>query len=200
MRNSILVFTVICTLIMFSYGCGENGTFGGGNSNQAASAYSTGTQGIVLDFLENSPPADLYDQQTYPFSVELYNKGSSDTNPYMTLSGFDKNIIHVDWTNRQVGLIPKRSIEYPEGGYGYLTDNVRITLPQEATGIPTTIMATACYDYETSATIQICVDPNPASNKDDVCEAKSFTISGGQSAPVAITGVAQQECGWGRCD
>jgi hypothetical protein len=53
-------------------------------------------------------------------------------------------------------------------------------------------MATACYDYQTSATVQVCVDPNPASNQDDVCQAKSFTVSGGQAAPVAITGVAQQ--------
>jgi hypothetical protein len=203
MRNNAIAFFVICLLVMSTYGCSNepgvggtsNNAFGGGNNKQTQGSmptYNTGLTGIKLEFLINSPPADMYDGQKFPFSLDMINTGNTTTNPYITLSGFDKNIIRADWTGKQPGAIPKKGPDYPEGGYGSLSEEILITLPPEVPSLPTTIKATACYDYITDAGIQVCVDPDPTNNKDDVCAPKQVTDSVGQAAPVAVTSVIQQ--------
>jgi hypothetical protein len=203
MRNNAIAFLIICLLVVAVYGCSSetnaDGTtknaFGSGSNKQTQGTmptYNTGLTGITMSFQINSPPTEMYDGQVFPFALEIFNTGNTTTNPYITLSGFDKNIIHVDWTNKQPGSIPKKGPDYPQGGYGALSEEVKVTLPTEVTALPTTVKATACYDYMTDASVQVCVDPDPTNNKDDVCTPKTITISTGQAAPLSVSGIAQQ--------
>jgi hypothetical protein len=203
MRNNAIAFLIICLLITAAYGCSSEtnadgttknafGSSGSSKTQTTAPTYNTGLTGITMAFLLNSPPTEMYDGQTFPFALEITNTGNTTTNPYITLSGFDKNIIHVDWTYKQPGSIPKKGPDYPVGGYGALSEEVKVTLPAEVTTLPTTIKATACYDYITDANVQVCVDPDPTNNKDDVCAPKTVSITTGQSAPLAISSVVQQ--------
>jgi hypothetical protein len=56
---------------------------------------------------------------------------------------------------------------------------------------PVKILATACYEYETIAGANICIDPNPyaltATQK--VCTPTSVGLREGQGAPIAVTNV-----------
>ena len=195
MRNGIALFLIAVMIAMAFYGCSSPDTGGGiqfstgnnGNSGTADQNYNKGTTGLKLDFLANSPPSELYDGQTFPFVLEILNTGITDTNPYITLTGFDKNIVKVDWTNRQPGLIYGKSQINPTGGYGTIDDNVKVSLPSGVDVFPTPVTAIACYEYVTEGISQVCVDPDPTNNRDDVCAAKLIQLSGGQGAPVAIT-------------
>lgn len=54
-------------------------------------------------------------------------------------------------------------------------------------------LVTSCYQYTTYATPSVCIDPEPYNAEiRKVCQAKTYTTSGGQGAPVAITSVFQE--------
>jgi hypothetical protein len=195
MRNRIALFLIAVVIAVAFYGCSSLDTGGGiqfatGNDKGSGTAdqnYNKGTTGLKLDFLTNSPPSELFDGQTFPFVLEIYNIGITDVNPYITLTGFDKNIISANWANRQPGIIPGKSQLNPTGGYASVEDNVKVTLPTGVNTFSTPLTAIACYEYVTQAVSQVCVDPDPTNNRDDVCAAKLIQLSGGQGAPVGIT-------------
>jgi len=195
MRNRIALVLILIAVSTVFYGCtnpetGGSSLFGTGkdkNTGSATQNYNTGIQGLTLSFLANNPPAELYNGQTFPFVLEIYNKGVTDTNPYVTLTGFDKNIINVNWANRQPGIISGKSQLNPIGGYGFIDDNVKVALPNGVDTFTTPVTAIACYEYVTEGIATLCVDPDPTNNRDDICAAKLVQLSGGQGAPVMIT-------------
>jgi len=195
MRNAKLVLVVILIVVLSLVGCGtsnDNTPGNNGNSNNPPikeTDYHKGTTALKLSFLPSSPPDVMYDGQPVPFSLEITNTGVADTTAYITLSGHDKNIIQMDWTNRRVGPIVGRSDNYPQGGYASIEEEGRVRLPAESESYPTTLKVTACYPYSTEAIIPVCVDPDPTNNKDDTCTPKPISVSGGQGAPVAVTKV-----------
>ena len=50
-------------------------------------------------------------------------------------------------------------------------------------------MATACYSYDTEATSDICVDPDPYATeiKEKACSPSDISLSGGQGGPIEVT-------------
>lgn len=185
MRNRIALFLIVILLAVAFYGCS-----GGNNTGTATTeTYNVGTIGLKLNFMPNSPPSELFNGQSFPIVIEMYNEGVTDTSPYVLLTGFDTNILKTTWTSTQVSKISGKSQMNPVGGYGVSENNVMVSLPTGIDTFSTTLTAIICYDYITEGITTICVDPDPTNNKDDVCSAKVAQLSGGQGAPVAITKV-----------
>jgi len=180
-----LIATIVVILVIFVSGCGSS-------KGPSTTDYYTGTQGIVMNFMQNSPPAEVFDGDRVPFIVEVKNQGASPTTPKLWLSGHDRNIIHISWDNigTNPGTIEARDENNPIGGYATLeAQSVSITLPENVDSYDTNMKLTACYHYTTHASAQVCVDPDPTQNQDDACTARDISLGGGQGGPVAITSI-----------
>jgi len=72
-------------------------------SNPKTDDYYVGSQGVEVNFLANSPPANLYfygdgdvEENSFTIDVDLHNEGASLTKGAVFVSGYDPGMIHVD--------------------------------------------------------------------------------------------------------
>ena len=192
----ILLFTVLLLII---YGCDFN--LGGEDGG-----LTSGTEGIVINFLENNPQSNyLVSDENEHISVilEVRNKGSypqdNDENilsrGQIYISGFDDDIIDMEDTSKRLDreFLQGVSNINPEGGFdtvefeGSILANELVIDKYEST-----ILATLCYPYVTKASPSICIDPFPFDDKQKkVCKIGSLTLSS-QGAPIAITSIDQE--------
>lgn len=178
-------------------GCTSSGT-GTGNTNTDGSI--TGTYGLTARFLDNMPPDKIYlsegDSQDYPVMIELKNVGAKDLNPediLFSLTGFDVNLINYA-DNQMSETIAGKSIYNKEGGIS-VVDLGAITpeMNKIGRGYNPTFLLNVFYNYETKATVPICVDPRSydPNVKNRACTVSDVTLSGGQGAPVAVVKVEE---------
>jgi hypothetical protein len=165
--------------------------------------YRTGTEGLVVQFAKDSPPAKVYKDSKLYLVLEVHNKGAYSRPGSLGtvyLHGFEPNAISIsgyDTTNKYASYpIPETSAKSPylaEGGYNLI--EVEESGPVKVPFGDSTnqkIMATTCYEYQTVATPSVCVVSNPAAMfKDKVCEPKTVTMTN-QGAPVAVTKVQEE--------
>lgn len=163
----------------------------------------TGSVGLDLRFVKDNPPANIFSDQDLQFMIEVRNKG---TEPIRTpddgilyLSGFDPILIPLFTTSSDIfsclnnGQLEGKSLFNPEGGYSicdkfYTTGGMVLGKIDE---YKPTIVATACYKYATDASISLCVDPDPTKiMENEACKVKDVATTGGQGAPVAVTGIS----------
>ncbi len=198
MRHSwVLLVALLLTVLLFA-GCG-------GTSQQSEAGYTwyrTGSQGLVMDFFQNSPQPRIYEGDVMPVSLELWNKGTSPISVgQIWYAGFDRAIIP-NYGSGGTGDLPEfenfqiadyRTQYNDQGGVAYLDrKSGQIYLPQGTSSYPFNLMVYACYDYQTIAPFSMCIDPEPwRTNIDKPCIATDMG-SGSQGAPVAVTNVNQE--------
>ena len=180
-RRAILIALVALT---FVFGCTK--------AAPKSTGALTGTQGLILSFLQNSPPDRIFSGTDLKMGVKLENQGGSDiTAGNIYISGFDRTIVPLDKTIDGINL-GGRNIYNPVGGIEIKEFNAKISAPQSIDKIPQTFLVTACYDYATTASAAVCMDFNPFSTETaggKACTPQDVSLSGGQAAPIAITKV-----------
>jgi len=158
--------------------------------------FRTGTEGLRMNFVPNLPPFEMLDQQTYQAMIQVENKGTWPLGPDDTvyISGFDPGIIQAD-QGKNIPPLEGRGPFLPQGGINTVTFNLNIPDigAKRVDRYDPTILATACYDYTTIASAQVCLDPNPyaPTSIQKVCQPTSVA-TGSQGAPIAITNVDVQ--------
>ncbi len=168
----------------------------GGSSSGDVTNWKTGTQGITLDFVQNSPPSTIYAGEVYTLALEVRNRGAhpidDDTvDVSLFFSGFDQTLLSgID--DDSISVFDKKSVTNPEGGFEIYDTDFDVQIYEDTDSLPQDIRVTACYDYETVAGLEVCVDPDPTKDDDDSCIATGASGAGGQGAPIAITSVTQE--------
>ena len=177
----------------------------GGETTTMPNAFIGGTDSISFDFMEETPPAEVYDRGQQPFEVtlSLENKGEYDvaqSDIKVKLSGFypgdfsnpvieknpdeklDKSYIDPD------GEIQKGSITYvnfPGFNFaGTLTGNNKYT-----------IRADVCFKYGTRAQADLCVLEDLTSREQEVCSADEIKPVASSSAPVQVENFQEEVAG-----
>ncbi len=188
----VTVLLLILTIAL--YGC----TTGGGGVSKIGKDYRKGTQALQLNFLPNAPPPELFDMDDFVVGLEVRNKGASTVGSgTIYLSGYDpatfpSGLTGEGITNNQISItnLEGLSMYNPEGGYAAYSLSGTIASLKVNSYTPT-IMATACYVYTTQASTDICIDPDPYSTKikEKACTTSNVALSGGQGAPIEVTGV-----------
>lgn len=157
--------------------------------------FRVGTQGIMLQFVQGSPPPDVYEGDRMDAVIEYTNKGAWGVQGgYIYLSGYDDHYLHFV-PNLVVGFSAKGKDEFNPEGNIVNTAKFSITnvnMPDQADIFPQTLKATACYKYRTIANGKVCIDPDPygISYQNKVCVMQNPAF-GSQGAPVAVTGVEE---------
>ncbi|MBI5880706.1 hypothetical protein HZB90_01100, partial [archaeon] len=157
--------TISCLLLRLAIttGCG---TFGRGRGEPTVSAefVATGTEGIVMQFVQDQPPMKVYTQSPLNFLVEIRNRGTYTVpSAAFYLTGYDPTLIPIMPPAHMLQQpLEGKSPFNPEGGYTTASfEATNPVLPQSMPSYKPTFMLTACYPYQTIATPLICVDPNP---------------------------------------
>ncbi|MBN2112425.1 hypothetical protein JW707_04995 [Candidatus Woesearchaeota archaeon] len=187
-----LVISILVLMIAFS-GCRE----GLGGRKEPVAGYRTGSQGLVINFMPNYPRTQMYDDEPFDVIIELRNKGSYATGfggDRIYLSGFDIGIITGISTNGE--RLPSEFegiTEYnADGGYDTIqfSGQVYPLSMKKVDRYPATVLATVCYGYKTTASDNVCIDPNPFASTTErkVCTPGPVSF-GTQGAPIAVTTV-----------
>lgn len=146
-----------------------------------------------MNFLQDAPPRQIYDSADLVGVLELYNLGTYDINKnkcFVQFGGFDQNIVRGVNARQVCGDLPGKSEFLVDGGYGTLEfKSSNILLPLDVDIYNPDVVATACYEYQTVASPQVCIDPAffEVSREQRACEVRDFSVAGGQGAPVAVT-------------
>ena len=157
--------------------------------------FRVGTEGLRMSFLRNLPPDRIFDTEgIIPMTLQVENRGTAlvgGPNDLVFLSGFDPSIItNIPTTGQKIPRIHPRDQFTPQGGIDHVSFEGKITSLQ-GKGIdryPARIQATLCYQYQTIASTNVCIDPNPflPTIQPKVCVPTSVSL-GSQGAPVAVT-------------
>jgi hypothetical protein len=155
-----------------------------------AQEFRRGAEGLFMRFAPNQPPVRLFSGEQLSVVLEVENRGTftiGGPGDRVYVSGFSPNIISgISPAGEQIPLLEGRSQFISQGGF----DTVKF---QAATRIledryPVTLLASACYSYETVAPLTICVDPDPYAPmiRQRVCVPQNVGMGGGQGAPVSV--------------
>ncbi len=193
-KKNMLLLTVILVGLLIT-GC--SGISGRGNDAPVSAEFTaTGTEGIVMGFIQDQPPQKVYTQSPLTFLVEIKNKGTyTALDATFTLTGFDPNIITgIDTVQTLPEKLEGKNQFNPEGGYTtleFFTDSV--SLGETMPNYKPTFMLTACYEYQTIATPLVCIDPNPLdTTSDKACRVQKVYSTGSQGAPVVVQSIESE--------
>ncbi len=197
-RRLTLIVIVLIIISFLSIGCKRQPSPDAGRGEEIYK----GTEGLEMNFIKNMPPDRLYDTTSLNVLLELENEGTYDLSGSrcrLYLSGFDDRIIRgIDKNKQCASSLEGRNILNPEGGYNtqqFSTDI--IDLPDYLDKLPQKIVVTSCYESQTTASPIVCVDPHlyELGPIERACIVKDITTSGGQGAPVAVSGVEVEMAG-----
>ena len=205
MRKIILITFIF--LLFLSFGCTPK--------TEDSVDYRKGTQGIVMNFMEDMPPAKMYDNMPIDLVVEIRNKGAyPQPNPItgwainvinpnakgigtLYLSGFDDKIVTGMPKQMKIPELEGKTSYNLEGGFDTVLFHgniVDLSSRKIDTNYNAEFLVISCYNYETIAYQTVCIDPDPYSikQKTKVCTVPpSYSLSGGQGAPVAVTKIEE---------
>jgi len=180
----ILIVFVLLLLVACVPGRREKG--------QEVETFRTGSQGLQLQFVQNLPPLKTYDTEDFNAMLEIKNVGAHDVGAAgdrVYISGFDTNIITgIPFTGNTIRIEGKDQFNI-QGGFD--TTAFKGIVRRLTTDVyPFNLVATACYAYETQASANVCIDPDPYSPtvKTKACAPQNVAI-GTQAAPVAVNSV-----------
>ena len=178
-----LFFTLLSCLFPLLSSCG---TF---YSSQEADPYRTGTEGVVVSFLDDDYV--FYDQQYLNLQLVLENKGAYDEpQGKVVLSGYDPTIVKLDTEPIELPTeFYGKNIYAPEGSQYFVSVTeeapVSLTLGES---YETTLQASLCYSYQSIATPTVCLLYSPEDTY--ICDQDTIGLSS-QGGPVAVTEIRQ---------
>ncbi|MEK6983814.1 MAG: hypothetical protein AABX33_04535 [Nanoarchaeota archaeon] len=203
------IFAMLMILLILISGCNALKGLKGKKGTKTLDEIRTGTAGIVLNFLPNSPPDKIHveknENRELEIVLEIRNKGAFPQPDQVRsplgdiyLSGYDPKIIDFG-QNKPANDLSGMSLEgkstiNPNGGLDLAT--FKGTVKAENLNVEKyepVLLATACYLYETVAGPSVCIDPDPYStvNIKKVCQVQSITLTS-QGAPIAVTRVDEE--------
>jgi len=186
-----IIYFILALAIILTIVSGCSGVFTT-NSGINQPDFRTGTQGVEIRLLENSPPATMYENSQLTLAFELWNKGSYDFFNGVYSISYDPSYMTLD---RSAGELPElygKSVENPIGEKRIISLlGTTKSLPSQLERITLPLVITACYEYSTIASPAVCIDTDilsqiPANKKS--CAVKTVSSSG-QGAPVAVTSI-----------
>ena len=166
----------------------------------------TGYQGLVMEFVKNTPPPKVFEQQEFPVYLKIMNSGAysiKDTKAYINL-GVEKDytskvtllessaIQKSEGANAAAFTLKGKTNVNPNGDEEVISYNVIAgSIDPQSEAHPSAVTAALCYPYQSELSSTICIDSDISNLRPEkkVCQVKDLVTSGGQGAPVAVTKV-----------
>src|SRR3989344_2894310 len=199
MKKSVGKLLLVLFIALFLISCKPRASAGETPLDTAAALQQvkTGTQGVELRLVQDSPPFILYDQSDLIALVEVNNKGSHDLKAqdcFVQVTGFDRNIISGSFFGPRscaegAGVLDGKNLYNTLGGSNILEFKSSINLPAGVPDYNPTLNFLSCYHYHTIANPSVCVDPlfYQVSAQQKTCRPMDVPMGGGQGGPVGVT-------------
>ena len=201
-KNLTFVILSIMAVFVFS-ACNQQQQQGGGGAT-----FVGGTQGLLMEFLAESPPDNVYDGGKFPFAVnvKLSNVGEWEIPSGAQITAQISGIDPVDFSlsdanlkkNPPQGMLPTRLdpngakidgdilvMDFP--GFNY-----KNTLFGD---VPATIKADVCYSYGTKVVSKLCIKKDLSSRDVSVCTVTEDKTVSNSGAPVQVTSFKEAQGG-----
>ena len=154
-----------------------------------------GSQGLVIEVLKNSPPNEVYEGENFKIVARLINKGAYAIKNGILLLTLEKDFVDLKGNERiNFNLQGKDPFNSWDDEKIISYDLSAKKLDEMSEKHESVLFLTTCYDYETIASFDICIDTNPYNKKSTaepiVCQAKALSSSG-QGSPIVVTTVEQ---------
>lgn len=202
MKKSVWKVAVLIVLLIFLVSCKGRVASGEDPRNTEAilKEVQSGTKGVEIEILPNFPPDILYDQNELIAIIDVKNKGNHNLEAqecFVQITGFDPNIIGSIFGVPQscaggIETLEGKNVFNTGGGFSQLEfGSSNVLLPDDILEYNPTLNFVTCYNYETKANPQICVDPAfyQVSTEQKTCRPSDVSMSGGHGAPVAVSRV-----------
>jgi len=185
-----ILFSILIIGLFMLVGCEEQIETG------FSKPFIGGTNAIDFDFIEGSPPPEVYDGGSYPFEVTLNveNRGEYDVPKDkidIELAGF----YPPDFGNPAITIQPDEDLDksYIDSEGNVIPGTITyVTFPDFNFGgnllanNEYRIRANLCYAYGTTAQADLCVLDDLTKTKDEVCKVSEGKRVDSSSAPVQI--------------
>lgn len=193
MNKKTIIFTILIFTILIT-SC----TSGPSNKKVQPVNYHTGTKGLEMKFTTSAPPDKIYKSTPLDVIIEYSNKGAYEIQGgKLYLSGFDPKYISFSPSSVENLVAEGKSVFNPNGEIKQITtfsdNSIGAGIPTSVDKIKQTIKATACYNYRTEASFDVCINPKTMNSvTEDICQNGPVSASGGQGAPIAITNIEEE--------
>ncbi|MEK6874745.1 MAG: hypothetical protein AABX52_03280 [Nanoarchaeota archaeon] len=169
---------------------------GGRKETKTFAEFRTGSEGVRMEFLSNLPPPRQYDDQDFNIQLKVTNAGAYDVGlatDRVYISGFDPSIITgISTFGEPIPQLQGKTQFNLQGQYGFVNFKgmPRSLRSKNIDKFPFPIIATACYNYHSTAQGNVCIDPDPfsATLKQKACTPISVSMGGTQGGPIAVQG------------
>lgn len=158
---------------------------GDGDNKVTTPKYLQGTEAIIMQ-LEDPKEIVVAPGDTLYFGFTMENMGATNINQIETLlSGFDSSYLsNVGFpSGKPTGLTGKTQYGPGQREFysmeGSVNDIQGLSLSQD-------VSINICYPYSTHATFEVCVDANGRDDTNGCPREATYSLSGGQGAPVSI--------------
>ncbi|MBI2139007.1 hypothetical protein HYU13_05430 [Candidatus Woesearchaeota archaeon] len=75
-KLKVLIKSLLPLLLIFLVAC--SGLFGKSSKDNPVKQRFTGRDGLVMEFIENAPPKEVYEKSIFPLALRLFNRGACD--------------------------------------------------------------------------------------------------------------------------
>ncbi|MBS3098213.1 hypothetical protein J4209_05455 [Candidatus Woesearchaeota archaeon] len=160
-----------------------------------------GVDGLKMNFLKNAPSDEVFENSVMPVYIELRNEGAYNiVMGYLTVSLEEDYMEITNWPIKKpiTGIVSDNQLVFDlkgkskvsiegEQGIVSLTANTK-AIDELSEKHTSTILASACYEYETKLSQTVCIDTDVYNLRETekACEVKDISLTS-QGAPVAIT-------------
>ena len=170
----------------------------------------TGKEGLTMEFFENSPPDEVFENSPFPMSISLNNKGAYNIEGGYLSIGFEKEYMDiiedslisindkVNFRDSKIRFDLKgKDIENVKGDkevvtFNFKTKELSKTDPQS--DLHTSLISvTSCYKYQTRAVETVCIDADVygLKKREKSCEVKTISLDS-QGGSVAVTKIESE--------
>ncbi|MBI4448878.1 hypothetical protein HY641_02525 [Candidatus Woesearchaeota archaeon] len=149
-----------------------------------------GTQGIVANFVGNTPPAQVLEEGKFDMLLELHNQGATDVDDALLSISTNPEYLDISIPQGQSQLrLAGKSLNNPRGDKTLLSLKGFAGRVSQKTPVSVPITTSICYPYATEAAPVVCIDTDPEGLKQQrkACTAQAVSLGGSQGAPVAVT-------------
>jgi len=192
--NKRIVALFLLISVLFLTGCTQNNT---GKTSQT-DPFIGGTNGLVISFQKDAPPAEVFDSRNFPFDVEvkLKNDGETDIKKedvVVKISGVspaDFGLSDADFVKSPTEDLSATK----KDAQGTVIEGVETTVNfpnflyqgKVAGNSQFPIWAKVCYKYGTITISQLCIKENLLSSDDKICKVTEKKTDFNSGAPVSI--------------
>ncbi|MBI2139009.1 hypothetical protein HYU13_05440 [Candidatus Woesearchaeota archaeon] len=181
------------------------GCKGGGDGGTSTRSFIGGTQALEFNFVEGSPPKEVFDGGNFPFdaTLNIQNKGEFTVNKEkinITLKGFFPG----DFNNPVVNKNPDENMEKSfidsegniiPGTVTFLTFSNFNFIRKLPANNEFNIRAELCYNYGTTAQGDICILDDLTQQNDLVCVVNEKKSVDSSSSPIQIENFVENVAG-----